>query len=96
MVKNSKVNPAGGLSEADKNLHNYFTQASFGVITAPATVVDCHGRIMVWHLPGIISKSCVVSISYKLDLAKLILNVIVGLQYCGCPAEEYFGFFNGG
>ena len=62
MIKNLKVNPTGPLSESDINLRNYFKQASFGDVIAPATVVDCHGRIIVWHLPGIISASRVVSI----------------------------------
>jgi hypothetical protein len=29
--------------------------------TEPGTILDCHGRIMVWFLPGILSKRRVVS-----------------------------------
>ena len=35
---------------------------SLGEITEPATLVDVHGRILVWYLPGILTDRRVVSL----------------------------------
>jgi hypothetical protein len=53
-VKISRVNADGHISDADRNLQNYFEPAEFGDIDLPATIIDCHGRIIAWHLPSIL------------------------------------------
>jgi hypothetical protein len=75
-VKNSQVNDDGHLSLADMGLSKYFPQANFGDINLPATILDREGRIIAWHLPGIMSQSRVVCFHYnatiKLALTKFI------------------------
>ena len=60
-VRNSRVNNDGSLSEADMNLHKYFPQAQFGDLSTPTTILDCHGNIQVWYLPGILHPMRLVS-----------------------------------
>ena len=55
-----KVNPDGDIPESVK-MAKYFTQAQFGNIELPATILDLHGHILAWHLPDILSKKRVVS-----------------------------------
>jgi len=59
-VKLSRVTLDGARSQADLNLTNYFELAQIGDIDVPATILDCHGRIMVWYLPSILSKHRIV------------------------------------
>jgi hypothetical protein len=37
-----------------EDLRQYFSLSEFGSQTEPCTVVDRHGRIIVWHLPDIL------------------------------------------
>jgi hypothetical protein len=60
-VKNSKVTSDGSVSEADGTLPEYFEQATFGDLTEPATILDMHGRVMVWALPGVMHPNRLVS-----------------------------------
>ena len=55
-----KVNLDGDILESVK-MAKYFTQAQFGNIELPATILDLHGRILAWYLPDILSKKRVVS-----------------------------------
>lgn len=64
MAKITKANADGSLPESDQNLAKYYKQANFGDLTTPATILDCRGRILAWHLPDIITKSRIVHIIY--------------------------------
>jgi hypothetical protein len=39
-----------------EDLRKYFLLGTFGSQNEPCTVVDCHGRIVIWHLPDILWK----------------------------------------
>jgi hypothetical protein len=52
-VKNTKVDPVKEALE-DLALPMYFPQAEFGKLTNPATILDLHGKVMVWALPGVL------------------------------------------
>jgi len=53
----SRVKPDGAPATADVNLRKYFVCPEFGHIDLPATILDLHGKIMVWHLPHIITRT---------------------------------------
>jgi hypothetical protein len=53
MVKCSPVQTKG--SEQHAKLQKYFGRTKIGKIGEPATIVDCHGKILVWFLPDILS-----------------------------------------
>jgi hypothetical protein len=53
-VKNTRVHEDKE-AEADLRLPLYFRQAEFGKLTTPATILDMHGRVMVWALPSILN-----------------------------------------
>jgi hypothetical protein len=59
-VKNTKVHEDRE-AEADLRLPLYFPQAAFGKLTTPATILDMHGRVMVWALPGILNQKRLVN-----------------------------------
>jgi hypothetical protein len=59
-VKNIPVDLNGGKSSSDESLLKYFQDTKFGDIYAPAVIMDCHGRILAWHLPGALTVSRVV------------------------------------
>jgi hypothetical protein len=54
------------------DLRKYFNLTEFGSQNEPCTVVDRHGRIIVWHLPDIIWQPRLVSISVLTIRSKLI------------------------
>lgn len=62
-VKNARVRngdeDAGHLSE--DHLSKFFSPTKLGVIEYPATVVDEHGRVILWYLPDIVTPFRVVS-----------------------------------
>jgi hypothetical protein len=60
-VKNSRVTMDGERSKGDLSLPSYFPQACFGELEDPATILDAHGRIIVWHLPDILHVNRIVS-----------------------------------
>jgi hypothetical protein len=62
-VKNSRVKKDGSESVVDQNLEKHFQQSNFGHLHHPATILDCHGHIMLWHLPGVFIKTRTVRIS---------------------------------
>jgi hypothetical protein len=41
-------------SKSNKSLPKYFKMPNLGMITHPMTILDCHGRILVWQLPDIL------------------------------------------
>src|ERR1700677_2441859 len=61
-VKNSQVKGNGGISSSDLSLSKYFPQANFDDLKVPAVITDCHGLILAWHLPGVLTESRVVFI----------------------------------
>ena len=52
-VKNTKVHE-DQQSLQDLRLPLYFEQAVFGKLADPATILDVHGKVMVWALPGVL------------------------------------------
>jgi hypothetical protein len=61
-VKNSR-RVDEDVSAEDMSLAKYFENPELGEFTLPATVLDRHGRIMVWYLPYIFSPHRVVCAS---------------------------------
>jgi hypothetical protein len=51
-------------SESDARLAKFFTHEYIGTIEEPATVVDVHGRILMWYLPDILGAQVVRNILY--------------------------------
>ena len=50
-VKNKCPSADGDTSVEDAILAKYFKNPQIGDIDMPATILDRHGRIMVWYLP---------------------------------------------
>lgn len=44
----------GEESASNIKLWEYFEQVSLGEKEEPCVIVDCHGRILLWYLPGIL------------------------------------------
>jgi hypothetical protein len=68
-VKNTKVD-GDKEAKADLRLPLYFRQAEFGKLTTPATILDMHGRVMVWALPGVLNSKRLVNNSTHFCLKK--------------------------
>jgi hypothetical protein len=66
-VKNTRVREVGE-AQADLTLPLYFRQANFGKLATPTTILDMHGRIMVWALPGILHPKRLVNTSMSFCL----------------------------
>ena len=60
-VKGTIVTATGQPTGNDLTFPNYFPDAGLGYIQDPATIVDRHGRVITWHLPGILSRARVVT-----------------------------------
>jgi hypothetical protein len=41
-------------SKQKQKTEKYFTGANLGLIAKPTTVVDLHGKILMWYLPGLL------------------------------------------
>lgn len=54
-VKNSRVGGGEAATASNGNLAKFFPPTALGVIEYPSTVVDEHGRIIVWYLPDILA-----------------------------------------
>jgi hypothetical protein len=52
-VKNTRPHTDGGVLAEDLRLAKFFRNPLFGHFDEPSTVLDMHGRIMVWYLPFI-------------------------------------------
>ena len=61
-VKNVRPRADGDNSTEDTRLAKFFTNPHFGDVDEPSTILDWHGRIMVWYLPGIFPPHRVVCI----------------------------------
>jgi hypothetical protein len=57
-------------SKQHEKLRKYFPVSPLGKISEPTTIVDNHGKILVWYLPDIVSPERVVSLQIisNLDL----------------------------
>jgi hypothetical protein len=53
-------------SSSDISLSKYFKDSNFGDIQTPGVIMDCHGKILVWHLPGALTKSRLVRLLQQL------------------------------
>ncbi|KAH9990730.1 hypothetical protein BJV77DRAFT_1068792 [Russula vinacea] len=53
-AKNTRVTKSGKEAEADQSLRHHFHAAHFKDLTEPTTILDCHGKVIVWALPGIL------------------------------------------
>jgi len=45
-------------------LENLFKMVKLGAVDKPATVVDRHGKIILWYLPNILQTNRVVGVSW--------------------------------
>ena len=50
------------IEKEHKNQADYFPPANFGYIDAPASILDLHGKVLIWYLPNIMTHTRVVSI----------------------------------
>ena len=53
-AKLTKPTANGEEAEADQKLNVFFKQPNFGELIEPTTILDRHGRVMVWALPGVL------------------------------------------
>ena len=44
------------ISPSNISLFKYFEIVELGSFAEPTVIVDCHGRILMWYLPGVIEK----------------------------------------
>lgn len=74
-VKNTRPQEGdANASVEDKRLAKYFKNPQFGEFDEPATVIDRHGRIILWHLPLIISVYRMVCI---FSFLSMVLNMAI-------------------
>jgi hypothetical protein len=62
-TKNVRPQPDADPAVEDARLAKFFKNPRFGYLHDPGTVLDQHGRIMLWHLPSIYSPQRMVSCS---------------------------------
>jgi hypothetical protein len=60
-VKGGTSRPAG--TSQPKNLEKFYNMTKLGAVDKPATIVDRHGKIILWYLPNILQSDHVVSLS---------------------------------
>lgn len=60
-VKNLRPRSDFELAAEDQKLAKFFKNPNFGHLDEPATLLDCNGLIMAWHLPDIFQVFQVVS-----------------------------------
>ena len=63
-VKNTRPRADGDNSAEDVRLAKYFNNPEIGELNEPATVLDRHGHIMLWHLPHVTSPRRAVCFSF--------------------------------
>jgi hypothetical protein len=59
--KNTKITESCTKVEADKSLRQHFHEAHFKDLIEPTTILDCHGKVIVWALASILHPNCLVS-----------------------------------
>jgi len=67
-VKNARPRANGDSSVEDTRLAKFFVNPQFGDMDEPSTILDRHGRIMVWYLPHIFAPCRVVGICFSLNI----------------------------
>lgn len=60
-VKNTRVQDEDAAHLSEDRLSKFFSPTMFGVIDYPSTVVDVHGRVILWYLPDIVAPFRIVS-----------------------------------
>jgi hypothetical protein len=53
-VKNSVELEDGKVSQSNIQLHKYVKLPDLRLVMDPTTILDWHGRVLVWHLPDIL------------------------------------------
>ena len=53
ILAGSALSPAS----MDSGLMSKFPTQNLGPFKTPTTLVDCHGRILIWYLPGILDSA---------------------------------------
>ncbi|KAI6019104.1 hypothetical protein EDC04DRAFT_2607623 [Pisolithus marmoratus] len=66
----------------------YFPHPQWGHISDPATILDVHGRVLVWYLPGIIPPARVEHLN---EIHIPLKDSIVQCSKTGCPSKMRFG-----
>lgn len=54
-IKNSKVKSHDQMAKELERLSKFYEQENGRVHQEPMVVVDCHGRILLWYLPEVLS-----------------------------------------
>jgi hypothetical protein len=67
-VKSARPRTDGDNSSEDTRLAKFFVNPEFGDMVEPSTILDRHGRIMVWYLPNIFSPCQIVCICFHLNI----------------------------
>lgn len=62
-IKNSRFNNENQAIDGLARLSNFYKLEDHGLHEKPISVVDCEGRILLWYLPGVLSKERVVRIT---------------------------------
>ncbi|KAI6010350.1 hypothetical protein EDC04DRAFT_2610218 [Pisolithus marmoratus] len=66
----------------------YFPHPQWGHISDPATVLDVHGKVLVWYLPGIIPPARVEHVD---EIHIPLKDSLVQCSKTGCPSKRRFG-----
>jgi hypothetical protein len=53
-AKATRVKESGLEAAGDQSLPSYFHPADFGELIEPTIILDQHGNVMVWALPGVL------------------------------------------
>ncbi|KAI5993177.1 hypothetical protein EDC04DRAFT_2613445 [Pisolithus marmoratus] len=78
-------------SEPMKNVIDktkYFPHPQWGHISDPATILDVHGRVLVWYLPGIIPPARVEHLN---EIHIPLKDSLVQCSKTRCPSKRKFG-----
>jgi hypothetical protein len=59
-IKNSRVTNHEQVTSELERLSKFYTPEDGGVHEEPMVVVDCHGRILLWYLPEVLSQASLV------------------------------------
>ena len=85
-TKNIYPKPDADTAVEDARLAKYFKNPQFGYLSDPGTVLDQHGRIMLWHLPCIYSPLRMVSCS---NILKFYLSLISTIGQSECQYNRF-------
>ena len=65
-------------SETRRKNQKFFEQVHMGEVTKPATVVDKHGKILIWYLPGLLLPHHVVCSVFSAGSLSFLLTLCSG------------------